>query len=333
MKKAILISFIILFCSLPLFSSCGNSGDEIPEWAWGADSIKDPNTDILALGWTRVSSLGTLPDYLQVYKSPDQLEGKKAIAYIAIADMSKATFNVLGDKSGYKTPDDFYKEENASIIMNAGYFWDGSSLSLLCRGGQVLCPNNQIEWRSNGTVLYYPTRAAFGLMKDGTFSADWVYTTNDATYAYSSPSPNKSGETPQAAPSATYPTAGVKWQPQLAIGGGPVLIKNGEIKNTFVEELFDADSGIGPEINNPRSAIGTINNKKLLFFVCEGRNMTPGVAGLTLADEAKIMKNLGCTDAINLDGGGSSCMLINGKQTILPSDGSQRKVVTGISLK
>ena len=45
------------------------------------------------------------------------------------------------------------------------------------------------------------------------------------------------------------------------------------------------------------------------------------------------MKDLGCDETCNLDGGGSSCMLVNGKETIKPSDGSQRSVVNGVSLK
>jgi len=67
--------------------------------------------------------------------------------------------------------------------------------------------------------------------------------------------------------------------------------------------------------------------------VCEGRNKTPNVPGYTTEEVAKIMKSLACVDALNLDGGGSSCMLVNGKSTIKESDGSQRSVVTGISLK
>ena len=74
-------------------------------------------------------------------------------------------------------------------------------------------------------------------------------------------------------------------------------------------------------------------NKKMIIFVCEGRNMTEGVAGLTTANVAKVMKDLGCTEALNLDGGGSSCMLVNGKETIKGSDGKQRKVLTAVGIK
>ena len=71
----------------------------------------------------------------------------------------------------------------------------------------------------------------------------------------------------------------------------------------------------------------------MIIFVCEGRNMTEGVAGLTTANVAKVMKDLGCTEALYLDGGGSSCMLVNGKETIKGSDGKQRKVLTAVGIK
>ena len=71
----------------------------------------------------------------------------------------------------------------------------------------------------------------------------------------------------------------------------------------------------------------------MIIFVCEGINMTEGVAGLTTANVAKVMKDLGCTEALNLDGGGSSCMLVNGKETIKGSDGKQRKVLTAVGIK
>ena len=58
--------------------------------------------------------------------------------------------------------------------------------------------------------------------------------------------------------------------------------------------------------------------------------MTPGVAGFKDTQMPLIMKSLGCQDAMNLDGGGSSCMLVNGKETIKGSDGHQRKVQSAV---
>ena len=61
--------------------------------------------------------------------------------------------------------------------------------------------------------------------------------------------------------------------------------------------------------------------------------MTEGVAGMTTEDVAKVMKSLGCVDAMNLDGGGSSCMLINGQETIKGTDGAQRAVASAVVIK
>ena len=100
--------------------------------------------------------------------------------------------------------------------------------------------------------------------------------------------------------------------------------------NTWEDELQD----VAANSQQPRTAIGyNATDNKLIFFVCEGRNMTEGVAGLTTAQVAAILKAQGCTEALNLDGGGSSCMLINGIETIKPSDGHQRAVLDGCFIK
>ena len=57
------------------------------------------------------------------------------------------------------------------------------------------------------------------------------------------------------------------------------------------------------------------------------------VKGLTTEQLGRLLLSLGCTQAINLDGGGSSCMLIGGKESISPSDGSQRRVASTLMLK
>ena len=61
--------------------------------------------------------------------------------------------------------------------------------------------------------------------------------------------------------------------------------------------------------------------------------MTSGVYGFTTGEVAEILYSLGCVEAMNLDGGGSSCMLINGKETIKVSDGTQRSVASALMLK
>ena len=103
--------------------------------------------------------------------------------------------------------------------------------------------------------------------------------------------------------------------------------------DTYVEELFNGSGGIGPDTNQPRTAVGAMEDGRLVFLECEGRQMTEGVYGLTTGEVAQVLADLGCTEAINLDGGGSSCMLVGGKTTIKVSDGSQRAVASAIYLK
>ncbi len=90
------------------------------------------------------------------------------------------------------------------------------------------------------------------------------------------------------------------------------------------EEKMFAGKGISDK--HPRTCIGYTRDHKLIIMVIQGR--FPGVAeGATLQHEAQLLLDLGCVEALNLDGGGSSCMLINGKATITPSDkGLQRAV-------
>ncbi|MGZ5191218.1 MAG: phosphodiester glycosidase family protein, partial [Flavisolibacter sp.] len=113
-----------------------------------------------------------------------------------------------------------------------------------------------------------------------------------------------------------------EWKMQTAIGGGPVLIQNKQIRITNDEEMMFAGRGIRDK--HPRTAMGYTREHKLIILVIEGRN--PNAGGATLVQEAQILKDLGCIEALNLDGGGSSCLLINGKETIKPSDKVQRAV-------
>lgn len=77
--------------------------------------------------------------------------------------------------------------------------------------------------------------------------------------------------------------------------------------------------------------MGYTKDGKLIVIVIQGR--FPGKAeGATLTQEAKLLQQLGCVEALNLDGGGSSCMLINGKQTITPSDKEGQRPVPAVFL-
>ena len=90
------------------------------------------------------------------------------------------------------------------------------------------------------------------------------------------------------------------------ISGGPYLVKNGEV---FVDMTAQKLSSIGGR--NPRSAIGYTEDNRLILVAVDGREGRS--IGMTLMELANFMKSAGCAGAINLDGGGSTVMYVNGK--------------------
>lgn len=85
---------------------------------------------------------------------------------------------------------------------------------------------------------------------------------------------------------------------------GPALIENGELAVSGSDEVSRAKS------NNPRTAIGIIDDLHYIIVVSDGR--TDESEGLSLLELAQLMESYGCTTAYNLDGGGSSTMVFNG---------------------
>ena len=119
------------------------------------------------------------------------------------------------------------------------------------------------------------------------------------------------------------------WKVRTAVGGGPILVQAGEIAISNNQEL----KFVGKAINDlhPRTAMGYTADNQLIFMVIEGR--FPGKSeGVSLVDEAQLLKDIGCVEALNLDGGGSSCLLINGKETIQPSDKEGQRPVPAVML-
>ncbi len=79
---------------------------------------------------------------------------------------------------------------------------------------------------------------------------------------------------------------------------------------------------------NPRTAI-CWNATYVFFVICDGRSaQSVGMSCETLGNWSKTV--LGATDGVNLDGGGSSTMVVNGSVVNVPSDGSERPVCNGV---
>lgn len=103
------------------------------------------------------------------------------------------------------------------------------------------------------------------------------------------------------------------------ISGGPYLVKNGEVFVDMTEQKLGAIGG-----KNPRTAIGYTQDGNFIMVAVDGREGAS--VGLTLKELAWFMKSIGCTNAMNLDGGGSTVMYVNGRVVNMP------KVKGGIAL-
>jgi hypothetical protein len=114
------------------------------------------------------------------------------------------------------------------------------------------------------------------------------------------------------------------------IGGGPRLLKSGQVYISRNSERFKNDIS---KSRAARTAVG-INKEGNLVFVtvdkCSASTSSAKSAGATLEELAQIMKDLGCVDAMNLDGGSSSSMVLNGAVINTPSNSVERPVSNGI---
>jgi hypothetical protein len=111
-------------------------------------------------------------------------------------------------------------------------------------------------------------------------------------------------------------------QVRTAVGGHPILLKQGKCRTLPAGELYND--------RHPRTALGW--NKKFMYWcVVDGRR--PDLSrGMTLTELSDLMLRLGCTEALNFDGGGSSTFWLSGQILNAPSDHRERSVANGLIL-
>ncbi|GAA3689717.1 phosphodiester glycosidase family protein [Nonomuraea antimicrobica] len=107
------------------------------------------------------------------------------------------------------------------------------------------------------------------------------------------------------------------------IAGGVGLVRNGKTKITA---KLDGHNSINMILRrHPRTLLGTTKNGSLILATIDGRQ--PGVTvGANFLEAAQFMRWLGATQAINLDGGGSTAMVVGDKLVNKPSDGTERGI-------
>lgn len=311
-------------------------------------------TDISAqLKWQNVDSLfQPLPSSVHVYRTNDSLDGKPNIAYYVEADLEDRRLDFTVDTTFKRrlTPAKFYeKNDQPLLVVNTTFFSfaTNQNLNVVIKEGKLLGYNiHTINGRGRDTFTYrHPFGSAIGISRKRQADVAWVYTdssqknvlaSQSARRILTDSSPVLYSNTVKSMKRSTrihpvkkgdYKRMFFNWRMETAVGGGPVLLQNGQIRITNNEELKFTGKAI--EDKHPRTAMGYTKDNKLIILVIEGRN--PGKAeGATLTQEAQIFKDLGCREALNLDGGGSSCMLVNGKETIKVSDAMGQRPVPAV---
>jgi Phosphodiester glycosidase len=102
-----------------------------------------------------------------------------------------------------------------------------------------------------------------------------------------------------------------------AVGGVPMLLRDG----SPVTVCSSCP-------RNPRTAVGVTADGKILLVVVDGRSRRS--VGVTLVQLRALMRDLGAVSALNLDGGGSSEMVVEGTVVNDPSDGHERHITNAI---
>ncbi|TXE07920.1 hypothetical protein ES711_10860 [Gelidibacter salicanalis] len=231
-----------------------------------------------------------LPSSIKVYETYGRLpDGEPLRAMYAEIDLNdnNLKFRSIGSNSYRENTAETYQKGNAILAINGGYFTSNSSVSLIIEDGEVI---------SKG--LHTKPRGAFGI-RNGKPEVTWTKPASNGNFVY------KLNTIDEENPSE-------KWSATQAVGGGPVLLLNGQLQMTASEEGF-ANSHT---IRHPRSAIGYKNEYTIIILVVDGRQEAS--SGVTIQELARIMKNLGTTSAVNLDGGGSSTLIASNEVVNVP---------------
>lgn len=115
-----------------------------------------------------------------------------------------------------------------------------------------------------------------------------------------------------------------------AVGGFPELLAEG----TRVGDLGVAERPAFAATRHPRTAVGYDPAARRLWLVVVDGRQPPHSSGMTLPEIAALLEALGATEAVNLDGGGSSVMVVRGRVVNRPSDATgERPVVNALALR
>jgi hypothetical protein len=114
-----------------------------------------------------------------------------------------------------------------------------------------------------------------------------------------------------------------------AVSGTPRLVRDGNAQHEAYKEGSKGRRFIKKAL--PRTSIGTNQKGDKIYLVCvEPNNSGKSSVGVNLTQLSVIMKKVGCHNAMNLDGGGSSAMVIDGKNLLRENSAKSRRIATAL---
>ena len=288
------------------------------------------------LSWEKMSYESA--EGVEVYKTTSQLNGRNFNAWYAVADPTKVDFRVLyPEQVGTKKTVAAQAEaaDDCLALINGAIYGNYNIGVIIAEGKMTQQWHGEIEgcyWATDNQ-LYQLTRPIIGVDKNGKAGAYWVGVPQQGTfYYYDRPQANVVGQAKYPKVTTESPAPAVTWNPYFAISCGPMVLYDGKVcaDNTMVDDTryytnFECWDESGVYSAHPdRTAVGVTADGKIVLFICDGR--IDASQGAYIKELGPIMKSLGCVHAMNLDGGGSTGMWINGAGMVNYKDSSWRAV-------
>jgi len=286
----------------------------------------DGSTTPIALSWEPLEELNAgLPAAVRVYAGVDSVAPLRAW-YVRVRPGDGVALGMTAavDTDGVETGSEIASRTAARVVLNGGYFRMGEDpmrhVGLLMVDGEIVEPAVDSVLRDG--ERYYLARGTLGFLEDGSPDIAWVSSRDGVLYEWGDPPPN----------TLETPVTGLdfeglqEWPARHAVAAGPVLVMQGVERVTIDAEVF-----FGTKIPdlNPRTAAGVTIEGDLIVIVVDGRQRAS--RGVSLTELASIMLELGSVEAVNLDGGGSSMLIVDGVLVNRPlGSQSQRQVMSAL---
>lgn len=259
------------------------------------------------------------------FQSPQTVQDSEAASPLETQALPAGTENVVYSDENICIAMTQYREYDTDIYVAEVWLSSAQYLKTAFAensyGKNVTAKTSEIASQCEAILAingdYYGARESGYVIRNGVVYRDYGASSTDILCIYADGS---FAITNSAESSAQELVDSGVWQ---AFSFGPGLVENGGI-------TVDQNTEVGKAMaSNPRTAIGQISELHYVFVVSDGR--TDQSEGLSLYELATFLQSLGVKTAYNLDGGGSSTMVLMGEVINNPTTGGSRTKERSVS--